>query len=95
MCLLAILFFGPRVITMIELYEHHKEQPQMCICKSFSIPECQLCLLLRKKKILYCFKRKVLRFVIYEDTRKVSKICCHNGISVGYTKGAIWLPSNK
>jgi hypothetical protein len=94
MCLFAILFFGPRVITMIELYEHHKEQPQICICKSFSRPECQLFLLLRKKRILYGFKRKVLRFAIYGDTRKLSKICCHKRISVGY-KGAIWLPFNK
>ena len=36
------IFFGPRVTT-IKLYEHHKEQPQVCICKSVSRPEYQLC----------------------------------------------------
>jgi len=30
----------------------------------------------------------------YKDTRRVSEICCHKHISIGY-KGAIWQPSNK
>lgn len=41
------------VITMMKLYEHRKEQPQICIYKSVSRPECLLCLLMRKKSILY------------------------------------------
>jgi len=93
MCLFAILFFGPRVITVIKLDENRKEHRQIFICKSVSRPEIHLCLLTRKKGILYHLKRMVLRYAFYKDTRKLSKTYCHN-ISVGYQE-AIWQPSNK
>lgn len=40
------------------------------------------------------FEEKCSKICPYKDTRKVSKICCHKRISIGY-KGAMWQPSNK
>lgn len=58
---------------MIELYEYHKERPQICICKSVCRPERHLCLLLRKKRILCPSKRNVLRFAFINILEKSLK----------------------